>query len=163
MARADLALLLLDSSIPLHDEDYQLFDTARERPLILVANKSDIGLPQTLSRYRQAFPNQELVVICAKNSDGLRDLEEAIFTKVTGCSTGWDPGHTAAPNVRHKAAMLNAISACREMIAGLALDLSPDLLAIELQTAIDHLGDIVGHTTTEDVLDKIFGEFCIGK
>ena len=76
---------------------------------------------------------------------------------------GWDPGYTTVPNARHRAAMAKACSACHDLCAGLNSVLSPDLLAIELQTVLDHLGEIVGYTTTEEVLDTIFGEFCIGK
>ena len=67
------------------------------------------------------------------------------------------------PNVRHKAALKKGLEACRRAAEGLSGQLSPDLLAIDIQAALDHLGDIVGETTTEDVLDMIFERFCIGK
>ena len=82
---------------------------------------------------------------------------------MTGGTLHWEPGPAGTPNLRHKSAMVKALAACHQVDEGLAHGLSPDLLAVDLQTALDHLGDIVGETTTEDVLDMIFERFCIGK
>jgi tRNA modification GTPase len=59
--------------------------------------------------------------------------------------------------------MERALEACRRAQKGLETNISPDLLAIDIQAALEHLGDIVGETTPEDVLDMIFERFCIGK
>jgi tRNA modification GTPase len=85
-----------------------------------------------------------------------------VYAQVTGGEGLHEPGR-AVPNVRHAAALGRAVEAVRRVRDGLAHDLPPDLLAIDLQMALDHLGDIVGETTTEDVLDMIFSRFCIGK
>ena len=61
------------------------------------------------------------------------------------------------------AALENAREATNRVLEGIERALTPDLLAIELQAALDHLGDIIGETTTEDVLDMIFQQFCLGK
>jgi tRNA modification GTPase len=90
-------------------------------------------------------------------------LETTLFSLVTGQGKGWDPGYSTVPNARHRAAMAKACRTCHDICAGLSGALSPELLAIELQTVLDHLGEIVGYTTTEEVLDTIFSEFCIGK
>jgi tRNA modification GTPase len=76
---------------------------------------------------------------------------------------GWDPGATVVPNLRHKNALKNGLEACSRVKQGLKENVSPDLLAIDVQATLGHLGDIVGETTTEDVLDMIFDRFCIGK
>ena len=90
------------------------------------------------------------------------ELEEMIFSMVTDSAGLGDTTVDVAPNLRHQAALAKGIEACRRTLAGID-HLPPDLLAIELQAALDHLGDIVGETTTEDVLDMIFERFCIGK
>ena len=58
--------------------------------------------------------------------------------------------------------MVKALTACRRVREGLAAT-APDLVAVDVQEALDHLGAIVGYTTSEDILDAIFGRFCIGK
>ncbi len=161
---ADLVILLLDSSMPLQEEDHKLFASAKTKPLVLVANKADIVKDDFTAICNKAFPNIEITTISAKNGTGIKELEEAIYSRATGHdSIGWDPGHTALPNFRHRASLVKTLNGCQTFITGLTGDLAPDLLAIDLQTALDNLGDIVGHSTTEDVLDQIFGEFCIGK
>lgn len=163
LAGADLALLMIDSSSPLGPEDLQLFESIKDKPYIVVANKFDISTETLLTDIERHFSGHEVVKTSAINGQGIDQLEDSVFSMVTGHFAGWDPGHAIAPNARHEAAMANSLAACRRLTEGLANDLPPDLLAIELQTAIDHLGDIVGYTTTEEILDKIFGDFCIGK
>lgn len=161
LAEADLALMMIDASAPVTDEDLQLFESIKGKPYLVVANKCDICKPEALPALASHFGR--LQPTSALAGDGIAELEEAIFSMVTSRFSGWDPGQTVAPNARHRDAMANALVSCTSLLNGLALGLTPDLLAIELQTALDHLGDIVGYTTTEDVLDRIFGEFCIGK
>ena len=93
------------------------------------------------------------------------ELKDTIFSLITGSrkGPGWDPGAAVVPNVRHKDALKKGLEACRRVEKGLEENVTPDLLAIDLQSALGYLGDIVGETTTEDVLDMIFERFCIGK
>lgn len=160
---ADLVLFMLDASEPLTSDDYSLYKSIKEKPVILVANKMDIADQKVLKKYEVSFPGWPLVAISAKEHEGLSSLESTIFDFVTGGTSQNDPGYKGVPNLRHKAALIKALSATEKVIEGLEQNLSPDLLAIELQSALDYLGDIVGVTTTEDVLDMIFEQFCIGK
>ena len=163
LEQADLVLLLVDASVGPTDEDHRLYESMKERPLLLVVNKIDIAFDLDLSTYKDFFPGPAIAAVSAKTRKGLGDLETAIFNSVTAGSLTWDPGHTCVPNVRHAASLKKAYDSSKKVLDGLEIDLPPDLLAIELQAALDYLGDIVGQTTTEDVLDKIFSEFCIGK
>ena len=70
---------------------------------------------------------------------------------------------TCAPNLRHRAILEKTLAACRRFAEALAAGAPVDLLAVEVQTALDELADMVGLTTPEDVLDAIFSRFCIGK
>lgn len=163
MALADVVLLLLDASQPVSPEDLDLFANASAQKVIVVANKCDLCTDHEIEAMRQRFSDHPVVAISAKHGTGIHELEGAIFSLVTGQAMGWDPGYTTVPNARHRAAMAKARAACQEVLTGLGNELSPDLLAIDLQAVLDALGEIVGYTTTEEVLDKIFGEFCIGK
>lgn len=163
ISAADLILFLLDGSQPVSTEDYSLYNSVIKRPMIVVINKTDIAEQSAIAQCRQSFPEVPLVAVSAKNHEGLDILETTIFDLVQGGTSHRDPGHNAAPNLRQRAALLNSMDAVRKVTAGLQEDLPPDLMAINLQSALDYLGDIVGETTTEDVLDMIFEQFCIGK
>ena len=162
LAEADLALLVTDASAPLEEEDHRLLAGMGRTPLIVVANKQDIVTPDGAADYTDAFGSQTIVRLSARELTGIEELEQAIFDAAAGGDGNWDPGDGAVPNVRHRAAMVKAVESCRLVIDGL-MTASPDLIAIDLQAALDHLGEIVGYTTTEDILDTIFDNFCIGK
>ncbi len=161
LSEADLVLMLCDGSQPITNEDTDLYKSIQNKPLLLVVNKIDVASPNRES-FSESFPDATQVFLSAKTHEGLADLEDTLFTTVTG-EADWDPGHECVPNVRQHRALEGALNAAKRLNEGLTINLPPDLLAIELQTALDQLGDIIGETTTEDILDLIFEQFCIGK
>lgn len=163
MALADVVLCLVDASQPLHDDDLALIAQVKEGKLIVVANKRDLCSDEQLLALQRRMVGTPLVALSAKLGTGVQELGAALFSLVTGGAKGWDPGHTTVPNARHRAALAKASLACRALCQNLTGAVAPELLAIDLQTVLDALGEIVGYTTTEDVLDSIFGEFCLGK
>jgi tRNA modification GTPase len=160
---ADLVLMVVDSATDLTDADLALAKSIAGQPAILVLNKTDLVPGKDLKPYRAAFPGFIPVEISAKNQAGLDGLEEAIFAEVSGGSEYWDPGHACVPNVRHSNSLAGALAMSRQLAEALQTNLPPDLVAIEVQSALDHLRDIIGETTTEDILDMIFTRFCLGK
>jgi tRNA modification GTPase len=169
LADAELVLFMLDATQPLVEEDLALYKSvkqnSRKQKVLLVLNKIDIKSGPLPEQYRTALGNEPLVSISAKEQTGILELKDTVFSLITGSNKGlgWDPGAAVVPNVRHKDALKKGLEACRRVEKGLEADVSPDLLAIDLQSALGYLGDIVGETTTEDVLDLIFERFCIGK
>ena len=169
LADADLVLFMLDATVPLTEEDRSLYSTIRQsrkhQKVLLVLNKIDITSGTSPDQYRAGLGNEELVAVSAKLHTNISQLKERIFSLITGSpkGTGWEPGTAVIPNVRHKDALKKGLAACRRIKQGLDINISPDLLAVDIQSALDHLGDIVGETTPEDILDMIFERFCIGK
>jgi tRNA modification GTPase len=169
LADADLVLFVLDATEPLSAEDMALYTSIKQNrkklQVLLVLNKIDIAPGAAPEHYREALGNETLVSVSAKLHKGIAELKDVIFSLVTGSRNGpnWDPGAAVVPNVRHKDALKKAMEACRRTESGLESGISPDLLAIDLQAILAPLGDIVGETTAEDVLDMIFERFCIGK
>ncbi len=165
VAEADLVLLMLDMSEPITSSDHHLYESIKEYKAkkIILLNKVDLAPESDFTEFDISFPDYPRIAISAKNLEGIGKLEDLIFSVITGGNEIWDPGLSGAPNLRHKSDLINALKASEKVVEGLELNLPPDLLAIELQTALDHLGYIVGVTTTEDILDMIFERFCIGK
>jgi len=169
LADADLVLFMLDATEPLTEEDKVLYSSIKQnrkkQKVLLVLNKIDIGPWASPEQFRAALGREELVSVSAKLQTNIPELKDRIFALITGPKkgTGWDPGAAVVPNVRHQNALKKALEACGRVRRGLDVDISPDLLAIDIQSTLDHLGNIVGETTAEDVLDMIFERFCIGK
>ncbi len=163
---ADLVLLLFDLTSPLSSEDEELYGSIKNKPLILVANKIDLrpDYQKEISRLKMTFKNHIVVPLSAQTLAGLDELETAIYNTVTGSSSPEaEPSHNAVPNLRHKAEMEKALGILEEVMQGLNSSVAPDLLTIDIQETLECLGDIIGEATTEDILDRIFSKFCIGK
>ncbi|MCK9173843.1 MAG: tRNA uridine-5-carboxymethylaminomethyl(34) synthesis GTPase MnmE [Desulforhopalus sp.] len=158
--QADLVLFVVDASCGLRPGDLALYDTVRQKPLLMVVNKSDLvsALPDLSS-----LPGlRGSVAISAKQQQGLEELRDLIYAEITGGKDMWEEA-ACTPNLRHKASLESAVAACDRIMETLAAGLTYDLIAVDLQDCLGALGDIVGETTTEDVLDVVFAEFCLGK
>lgn len=159
---ADLVLLLVDVATGIKQGDIELFKLAGDRKILLVLNKIDILPDFNPEEWAAVFPDIPIIPVSAKTLAGLPHLEQGIFAAVSQ-GAGWDPGHGSVPNVRQRANLAKTLEVAIKFKKGLTAGLPPDLLAIELQDGLDFLGEIVGETTTDDILDKIFKQFCLGK
>ncbi len=159
--KADLVLFLIDGCRPISDGDRRLYEQVRHKPVLPVINKIDICGGQLPDLSALAGIGR-CVTISAKEQAGIEELKQAIFLAVTAGHEQWEEGG-CAPNVRHKQALLAADEACRRVLTSLEMGLTNDLIAIDLQECLDQLAEIVGETTTEDILDVIFAKFCLGK
>jgi tRNA modification GTPase len=158
--RADLVLFLLDGSRTLLDEERSLFNSVSHKPIITVINKSD--LPRVIERQKDPQIFEAAIEISALTLDGFAALKEEIFTRITGGTEQWQE-EGCAPNLRQKAALEKTRRAVEQVSEGLRSGLTNDLIAVDLLEALEYLGEIVGETTTEDMLDVIFEQFCLGK
>lgn len=161
--QADLVLFMFDAERGFQETDQQLYETVNHKPLLLLANKSDlVNCPQMENPLGSDETVIPLIQISAKEQQGISVLKDAIYQAVVGGKDQWQE-EGCAPNVRHKSALKNARDAATRLKGGLELRITSDLLAIDLQDCLDQLNEIVGVTTTEDVLDVIFEQFCLGK
>ncbi|MCG6931991.1 MAG: tRNA uridine-5-carboxymethylaminomethyl(34) synthesis GTPase MnmE [Desulfofustis sp.] len=158
--RADLVLFLVDGSTPIGDDDRELFRSIAHKPFITVINKCDLELKITPDPGLPMIAQP--LLISALTQEGLTDLKQLIFKRLTGGREQWQE-EGCSPNLRHKAALAKGLEALGRVCDGLQSGLTNDLITIDLLACFDHLGDIVGETTTEDVLDVIFEQFCLGK
>ncbi len=147
---ADLRIHLIDATemapiVPLFEEE------------MIVLNKIDL----VQDADRCALHNG--IVISCQTGEGIVQLVEAIVAKVTGRSGGEASPDGAAINARHQECLKRASSALQEAIALLEAGEPPELVAVELRSALGAVGEIVGEAGTEEILGKIFSSFCIGK
>lgn len=158
---ADLVIFLVDGKELPTEEDRRLYEQVIERPHLVAVNKIDIAPEEHLSKWERFFPEKP-VFISAKEGTGLSELSRKVFEIVIGKGPSEPP--EIAPNLRQKAALERAAEAVKRAL-GLLEQAAPlpELLAIELREALSALSEITGEVTTEDLLDRIFSTFCIGK
>jgi len=158
---ADLVLFMLDGARDVSAEDVKLYSAVSHKPMLVVVNKIDLNKVDEhfIDPLQTSAP---VVHISAGKQQGIDELKAAIFRRVASGADQWEE-QGCAPNVRHKQALLKAHAACMRLRDAFIGGSTSDLIAVDLQECLDHLGDIVGETTTEDILDLIFEQFCLGK
>jgi tRNA modification GTPase len=162
LAAADLIHFVFDASEGLTEEDSNLLARMPERPVIVAANKIDL-LPVSERKIPAiaAARGAPLVPVSALTGDGLDDLEAAIESLVGG--GGITAESVLVSNARHKEALESAAASLDQAIATLQSRAPFDLASVDLMAARAYLGEITGETASEDLVDRIFSEFCIGK
>ncbi len=159
--KADLVLLILDSSEQLTEEDQTLIHDVEQERTIVVLNKKD-RLSAKLPEWYEAISAMESVLISAKTGDGCDELESCLFAKAT---QGGLPQQDEIwiTNRRQQQAAKNALDALQQAREIFENSDGEEFLAVDLRSCLNALGEIVGETTPDDLLGQIFSEFCIGK
>jgi len=155
LAQADLVLQVVDASAPRGTAPDESMSTGNEKNRVLVLNKVDLGI-------HEDWASTKGVRFSCRTREGEEGLNQAIWDFVmTGGFGGQD--FRIAISVRHQACLQKAITELEAAKGGLANSKLPELISIELRGALDAIGDVVGRHDTEDLLGRIFSEFCIGK
>lgn len=154
---ADIVLIVLDGSQSLSDEDRRVLEASRGKAAIAVINKSD--LPRTLKEL--PWPDKQVALSC-RTGAGIDELRKALMELM---HEGAVPPreHAWAVNQRHQIALELSERSLAKTLGSVRSGLSPEFIALDLRDALDHLGMIIGATHTEDILERIFRDFCIGK
>ena len=164
LKRADVVLVLLDGSVDLTADDRELLAKMPSKPLLPVLNKSD--LPQRLDEksLRELLPEGTLpaIRISAKYGDGLDRLTEALRGLLLATPAEEAP-EAMIVHLHQKTALDKAATGLARAREGLQAALPPELIALEVREALNAVGEITGRTTSEEILDRIFANFCIGK
>ncbi len=161
IAMADLVLVVLDGSAPLDGADRQVLALGPAHATLAVVNKRD-RMAEPLPPWRAELDRRPVVAVSAKTGEGLPALETWIREWALHDERPLLE-HAMITNLRQREAARLAHEALRDALAGIAEGRGDELLAVDISQALDALGDIVGETTSDDLLDRIFAEFCIGK
>lgn len=162
IAAADAILVMVDGSEPCGEEDISIMSAVAGKPVIPVINKSDLPGRFRWEEMRRRFPDGEPVRISATRGDGIEELEDRIIALCMG-DAAERRSEAVLSNIRHKLLLEKAgdlLSGARD---GLSRNISPEFISLDLRGAADALGEIIGETAREEVLDRIFSRFCIGK
>jgi tRNA modification GTPase len=156
---ADLLLVVIDGSVPLNEDERDLIERATAGKHVIAVNKTDLALRVNLSTMRSGTT---WVALSAKTGDGIDKLRTAIRAQLIG--GGAEPADgVMVTNVRHQAALDRASESLDQARESVGAGLANELVAVDIRTAADALAEITGAITTDEILERIFSSFCIGK
>jgi len=155
--QADFVLLVLDSSTPLRSSDRELIALLSEKEVLVAANKCDLPRRASLDHLSWAT-----VSISALTGEGLDKLEERMVACVLGGNVSTSDALLVS-NPRHKACLERAEGHLKQALASIQSQMPDDFVTIDLTAALNALGEVTGEAVSEELLETIFSNFCIGK
>jgi tRNA modification GTPase len=163
VADSDFVLLMVDGSRPLDADDLEIFEEIKGKKKVVIINKNDLPLKISPEEVRERFLVDPIVSISALRNEGVDGLKGAIYKSLIHRDVRPSPEHLIVANIRHKTALSQVKENLLNAVEGLEEGTSLEFIAFEIRSALEALGEVVGETTTEEVLNRIFEQFCIGK
>ena len=160
IAKADAVITVLDGSESLTQDDVALLINIDQGKSLIAINKSDLRQQINDDEAKQIAANALLVRVCAKDGSGIDDLKSQLRQLLLGTDI---ESPVVLNNLRHKNSLLRGYNVLSTAIGALEQDDPPEMIAINLQEAKESFEEVVGIVTTDDVLERVFANFCIGK
>ena len=159
--KADLVLLVLDASKELENEDIEVINQIKEnkKKVIVLLNKIDLNKKINLAGHNL----ENIVEISAKDNIGIEDMQEKIYSYIVEEDVENSSEKLIITNIRHKTALEKTKDAIKNIFETIDMGLPMDLISVDLKEALDSLSEITGEISSEDILDHVFGNFCVGK
>jgi len=162
LEKAELVLLVLDGSEALTNEDFELFELISGKKAVVLVNKTDIESVINLNKVRELAGQTPVIFISAKENKGLEGLYDCIRDMFLSGALAQNIEYVVYKE-RHLDCLSRARESLERVLETIQADLGEDLLTADLMEAYSALGEITGETLDDDVIDKIFSEFCVGK
>lgn len=161
MQEADLILFVVDSPTPLDENDYQIMEQIKDKQVIILQNKSD--LQQVVSKEDITSHLDKMIIdISAKEQTGFEAFYQELNDMFFHGNLSYND-EIYITNMRHKEALMEALSSIKMVRESIAAGMPEDFLSIDLMAAYERLGYIIGESVEDDLVETIFREFCMGK
>lgn len=159
--KADLVLYVVDSSIDLDENDHRIMSRIQDKNVVVILNKSDLEKKIDESDIKK-YIDADIIQLSALTGDGSEELYELLNRMFfEGTLTYNDQLYIT--NTRHKNELVCTKNALLKVKESIDMGMEEDFFSIDLMDAYEHLGLIIGETARDDLADKIFKEFCMGK
>ncbi|NYB75454.1 tRNA uridine-5-carboxymethylaminomethyl(34) synthesis GTPase MnmE [Sedimentibacter hydroxybenzoicus DSM 7310] len=157
---ADLVIMVFDSSTDLEEDDEYIINYVKNKKVVYISNKTDLPRKLNLKKYENI--EKELINISILKNQGLEEIINKVNQMFFEGSINISD-ELIINNVRHKNLLIKAKNSLKEVLNSINNQMTIDFIDIDLKQAMESLGLIVGKTVSDDLMDKIFNEFCIGK
>ena len=162
LSEAELAIVVLDGSQPLADEDREILELVKGRRYVIIINKSDLGSADVKAALPEEFKTAPVIELSAKTGEGFEAFTEWLQKFVYGDDRHLGDG-IYVQNARHERLLQNALTSMNDALAAAEAHLPYDCIMIDLRNAAEYLGEITGDAVRDEIINEIFSKFCIGK
>lgn len=159
---ADYIILVVDGSRPLTSEDEEIISYVRGRRALVLLNKRDLGAEVTVDVISEKLPDCDIIETALSKGEGLKEIEDNIESLVYGGQISQGES-LMVNNVRHIDLLKHADSAAGDALSLLEIMEPLDIVEIDIRNAYDFLGEIVGDTVSDEIINEVFARFCLGK
>lgn len=160
--RADLIIAVFDVSKALTEEDQDIINIIKNKKAIVLLNKSDLPSKYDEDYIRSLLPDKQIITTSITEGIGVEELIDAIKDMFYTGEVDVE-SQIIVSNMRHKDQLIKAKKNIEDGLSGIRTNMPLDCIEVDIRNCWDSLGEISGDTVGEDILDKIFSEFCIGK
>jgi len=162
LEKADLVIFVVNCGEELTDEDLQIIEYIKDRKVLVLLNKIDLGAVVKQETMKKLLPEAKMIETSMKNGEGITAIEEEIQEMVYGGEISQGES-LIVTNTRHLALLENSLSAIDDAIDAARLSEALDIVEIDVHRAYEYLGEITGETASDDIIDQVFARFCLGK
>jgi tRNA modification GTPase len=157
LADADVVLVVLETGVPVREDESSLIASVEGRGALVARNKSDLGFAAEI------LPELALPVVntSAITGEGIEQLREELLKMISNPASESESGMLT--NIRHHEAVTAALTALAKAVQAMSLKTPHEMLLLDLYAALRQLDSLTGETTADDILNRIFSTFCIGK
>lgn len=158
---SDLILYVMDSSIPLDENDYKIIEFIKDRKTIILLNKSDLPSAVTDNDIKKLI-DSKVISVSAKEQSGIEELSQCVVSMFTDGEINYND-EIYISGERNKAALDNAYESLKLVKRSIEEKMPEDFYTIDLMNAYEELGKIIGESVEDDLVNEIFSKFCMGK
>lgn len=158
---SDLILYVMDSSIPLDENDYKIIEFIKDRKTIILLNKSDLP-SAVIDNDIKKLIDSKVISVSAKEQSGIEELSQCVVSMFTDGEINYND-EIYISGERNKAALDNAYESLKLVKRSIEEKMPEDFYTIDLMNAYEELGKIIGESVEDDLVNEIFSKFCMGK
>ena len=159
LSQCGLLLAVFDNSRELDSDDLELIEMSKEVPTVAIINKTDLEAKLDVNKIKSDISN--IIYVSAANGEGREDIIKAV-EKIAGTGN-LNPSEGILSNERQRNNVYNALSSVREAKAAVDMGMTFDAVTVSLEDAISELLEMTGEKTSDEVIDRVFHNFCVGK
>lgn len=159
---ADLIIYVADVSTKLDENDEEIIRLLQDKKAIVLLNKSDLETVTSKEMMEKRLPGKRVISVSAKEKKGIELLEDALKQMFFEGRLSFND-EVYITNMRHKAALMEALESLKQVKNSIEMQMPEDFYSIDLMAAYEALGRIIGEAVGEDLVNEIFGRFCMGK